>query len=90
MPQAIVDPDELRRFAAALRKFNGDMRDRLTSLGSQMAGLTKTWRDQEQKKFTEEFEQHLKVISRFMDLTEQHIPYLLRKAEAIDQYLQSR
>jgi hypothetical protein len=25
-----------------------------------------------------------------MDITEQHIPYLLRKAEAIDQYLQSR
>ena len=88
MPQAIVDPEELRRFARNLHGFNTDVQDRLTSLSTQLSTLERTWRDQEQKKFSEEFEQQIKVISRFMEMTEQHIPNLLRKAELIDQYLQ--
>jgi NAD(P)H-nitrite reductase large subunit len=90
MPQAIVDPEELRRFARNLKKFNVEMQDRITVLGAQLAGLGKTWRDQEHKKFAEEFEHHMKVISRFIDVTEEHIPYLLRKAELIEQYLEQR
>ncbi len=90
MPQAIVDPDDLRRFAGTLKKFNTDVQDRLTVVASELAALGKTWRDQEHRKFSEEFEQHLNVISRFTELTEQHIPYLLRKAELIEEYLQQR
>ena len=90
MPQAIVDPEELRRFAAALKKFNTEVQDRVTSLGGQMAALNRTWRDQEHKKFTEEFEQHMKVIGHFIEVTKEYIPYLLRKAESIEQYLQQR
>ena len=90
MPQAIVDPEELRRFARNLKKFNVEMQDRITILGTQLAALGKTWRDQEHKKFSEEFEHHIKVISRFIEVTEDHIPYLLRKAEIIEQYLQQR
>ena len=47
MPQAIVDPEELRHFAANLKKFNNDVRDRLTSLNGQLVSLGKSWRDQE-------------------------------------------
>jgi uncharacterized protein YukE len=90
MPQAIVDPEELRRFAAGLRKFNTDVRDRMSALNGQLVALGKTWRDQENKKFTEEFEQHMRAIAHFMEVTEEHIPYLIRKAEVIEQYLQQR
>jgi uncharacterized protein YukE len=90
MPQAIVDPEELRRFARNLRKFNVDVQDRLSVLSAQLAALGKTWRDQENRKFTEDFEQQMKSISRFVDMTEQHVPYLLRKAEIIDEYLRQR
>jgi len=90
MPQAIVDPDDLRRFAAALKKFNLDLRDRMTGLAGQLVALGKTWRDQENKKFVEDFEQHMRTISHFIDMTEEHVPYLLRKAEVIEQYLQQR
>ncbi len=88
MPQAIVDPEELRRFAHNLKKFSTEVRQRITMLGGQMAALTKTWRDQEQKKFSEEFEQQMKVILRFLDVSDQHVPYLVRKAEIIEEYLQ--
>lgn len=88
MPQAIVDPEELRRFARNLQRFNAETRERAATLGAQMQALGKTWRDQEQKKFADEFEQHLRVIGRFLELSEEHVPYLLRKAEIVDQYLQ--
>ncbi|MBN2022858.1 MAG: WXG100 family type VII secretion target [Pirellulales bacterium] len=90
MPQAIVDPEELRQFARNLQRFNQELQDRLSVLAGQLAALGKTWRDQEQKKFVEEFEQQTRTMARFVELTEQHIPYLLRKAELIDQYLQQR
>ncbi len=90
MPQAIVDPEELRRFAAGLKKFNADVHERATAINGQMVALSKSWRDQENKKFVEEFERHMRSIAHFMEITEQYIPYLLRKAETIEQYLQQR
>ena len=90
MPQAIVDPEELRRFAQNLRKFTADVEDRITLLGTQLVDLSKTWRDQENKKFAEEFEQHMRVIARFVEVANRHVPYLLRKAEIIEEYLQQR
>lgn len=90
MPQAIVDPEDLRRFAASLKKFNTEVQERITTIGGQMVALNRTWRDQEHKKFSEEFEQHMKVINHFIEVTKDYIPYLVRKADAIDQYLQQR
>lgn len=88
MSQAIVDPEELRRFAGMLRDFNGDLQSKLTVLGGQMNALSQSWRDQEHQKFAEEFTQHLRMAARFVEANEEHIPYLLRKAERIEEYLQ--
>jgi len=90
MPQAIVDPEELRRFAQSLKKFNTDVQERITSLTGQLAALERTWRDQEQKKFAEEFEQQIQVLGRFLEMIDHHIPYLMRKSEIIEEYLQQR
>jgi uncharacterized protein YukE len=90
MPQAVVDPEDLRRFAAMLRDFNADLQARLAAVGGQLNTLTQTWRDQEQQKFAEEFSQHLRMAARFVEANEQHIPYLLRKAERIEEYLNQR
>ena len=88
MSQAIVDPEDLRRFAGMLRDFNGDLQSKLTVLAGQMNSLSQTWRDQEHQKFSEEFTQHLRMAARFVEANEEHIPYLLRKAERIEEYLQ--
>ena len=90
MPQAIVDPEELRRFALSLKKFSSDMQERSSSLNGQLAALERTWRDQEQKKFTEEFQQQTLALARLIEMIDRHIPYLLRKAELIEEYLQQR
>jgi len=90
MPQAIVDPEDLRRFAGSLRKFSGEMAERITSLGAQLSGLERTWRDQEQKKFAEEFQQQIQALVRFIEIVDRHVPYLMRKADIIEEYLQQR
>jgi uncharacterized protein YukE len=89
MPQAVVDPDDLREFARSLKKFNNDVRDRSRSLTNQLTALGASWRDQEHKKFLEQFEQGMKLIARFLENNDRHVPYLLRKADHIDEYLQS-
>jgi uncharacterized protein YukE len=90
MPQAIVDPEELRRFAQSLNKFDSDIQERISAIVGQMAALERTWRDQEQKKFSEEFQQQIQVLARFLEMIEHHVPYLLRKASLIEEYLQQR
>jgi uncharacterized protein YukE len=90
MPQAVVDPAELRRFAQNLKRFNTDLQAGLSALHGQMVGLGDTWRDQEHTKFAEEFDQTMKVLARFIEASNEHIPFLLRKAERIEDYLQQR
>ena len=90
MAQAIVDPAEVRRFAHALKVFNGDLRADLSSLHAHLLALGDSWRDQEHVHFTQEFEQTVLVLEKFLDISDQHVPFLMRKAERIEEYLQQR
>jgi uncharacterized protein YukE len=90
MSQAIVNPEELRAFAQKLKQFNNILSDQASMLAGQLDGLSATWRDQENRKFSEEFKEHLRLLAQFVEMNNRHIPYLLRKAERIDEYLQQR
>ena len=90
MAQAIIDPEEVRRFAAELKRFNEDLRERSASLLSRFSALGDTWQDQEHEKFSGEFGQMMKSIKKFVEASERHAPYLMRKAERIQQYLDQR
>ena len=90
MSQAIIDPEEVRRFAAELKRFNNDLRERTASLTARFTSLGETWQDQEQAKFAVEFIQVMKSLKSFLEVSERHVPLLLRKAERIQQYLDQR
>lgn len=90
MSQAIVDPEELRRFAHNLKTFNTELFNRLAVLHGQLVGLGSSWRDKEHEKFLQEFEQTMQVLKRFMEAATLHIPFLLRKAERVEEYLRQR
>jgi uncharacterized protein YukE len=90
MSRAIVDPAELRRFAHTLKHFNNEVAHQLSVLQGQFAGLGDTWRDQEHDKFAGKFAETVQVLTRFMEASQQHIPFLLRKADRIDEYLNQR
>jgi uncharacterized protein YukE len=90
MPQAIVDPGELKRFAHNLKQFNNELHNQILVLHGQLVGLGDSWRDQEHEKFVQEFEDTMRVIQHFMEASNEHVPFLLRKAERIEEYLQQR
>ncbi len=90
MAKAIVDPAELRRFAQDLKRFDEEIRNQMKILHGRLSALGQTWRDQEHRKFVEEFEETMKVLVRFTDAADHHIPFLLRKAERVEEYLQQR
>ena len=88
MAKANVDPAELRRFARDLNRFNTDLESLLAGLQTRLRGLEKSWTDQEQKRFTQEFEQTMKALGRFLDTSTQHSAFLAKKARHIEDYLQ--
>jgi WXG100 family type VII secretion target len=88
--KANVDPAELRRFASDLAKFNNELHGLLQGLKGRMHNLEGTWRDQEQKKFAEAFDQTAKVLSGFLENSHSHAVFLAKKAGAIEDYLKQR
>ena len=90
MAKANVDPSELRRFAQDLNRFNTELQSLMAGLHARMRGLESTWRDQEQRKFAEAYDQTVKMLSNFMELSAQHVSFLGKKAALIEEYLKQR
>jgi uncharacterized protein YukE len=80
----------VRRFAEELHRFNNDLQNRMVSLQARFTALGDTWQDQEHEKFAEEFKQIMKALKKFSEIANQQTPYLLRKAQRIEEYLNQR
>ncbi len=85
-----MDPEEVRRFAKELKRFNDDVQVRAAALQARFTALGDSWQDQEADKIGEEFLATMKVLKKFVEVAEKHTPYLLRKAQRIEQYLDQR
>ena len=70
MSKAVVDPAELRRFAQDLKRFNAGLLNQMAVIQSRLNDLGQSWRDQEHKKFAEEFDLMLKAQARLAEATE--------------------
>ena len=62
----------------------------MAGLNGRMQGLEKTWQDQEQRKFAEEFDQTVKALGRFLESSDRHVAFLVKKAGLIEDYLRQR
>jgi uncharacterized protein YukE len=82
-----MDPEQVRRFAEELKRFNSELQDKIASLQARFAALGDTWQDEEHAKFADEFRQTMKTLKRFVELSNQQAPFLLRKAQRIEEYL---
>lgn len=87
MAKAVVNPEELRRFASELKRFNSELKAEISTLHHRFVKLGETWQDQEQAKFGELFDQMMRMLVKFADAADKHAPLLLRKAERIQEYL---
>ena len=90
MAKAVADPEEIRKFAQLLKRFGVGMEQQMSQLNGQMSNLTQSWRDQEQVKFQKEFEDTMRQLMRFRESIEEQVPFLLRKADRLDEYLRQR
>jgi len=90
MSKANVDPAELRRFAQDLKRFTGEIESLVGQLHARMNNLESSWRDQEQKKFSEAFSQTAKTLAGFVAAAGEHSVFLNKKAQAIEEYLRQR
>jgi uncharacterized protein YukE len=82
-----MDPEEVRRFAQELKKFNADLQNGMASLQARFSALGDTWQDQEQVRFADEFKTTMKALKKFIEISNQQTPFLLRKAQRIEEYL---
>jgi hypothetical protein len=89
-PQAIGSPDDIEQFANDLVRFNAQLRESVSRLQGEFGNLGETWRDQEHQKFATEFEQTVRVLAHFSQASEEQIPFLLRKAQRLREYLEQR
>lgn len=85
-----MDPEQVRRFAEELQRFNTDLQNRMSSLTARFSALGDTWQDQENLKFAEEFKDTMKVLRKFVEASGRQAPYLMRKAQKIEEYLSQR
>jgi len=86
----MADPDEIRRFAKDLKRFLDAVEESSSALTNRFRSLGDTWRDQEHQQFAEEFENTMRVLGRFAGAADEQIPFLIRKADRLDDYLRQR
>lgn len=88
--RAGVTPDELRKFAADLQRFNNEVADERRRIIFSFQQLGDTWKDQEHQQFAAEFERTMKALKAFLSVSNEYVPFLRKKAELADQYIDLR
>ncbi|PSS58946.1 WXG100 family type VII secretion target [Pseudomonas sp. BBP2017] len=89
MAQAIGDPEELERFAHALRQFTDSLNDSVGALGGAFQSLGDTWQDEKRSQFEEEFNMLVQQLHQFNANATEQVPYLITLASRLRDYLQS-
>ena len=90
MPQAIVDPDELRRFAAFLDGLAESIKGKKAAVNGSFSSLKKVWRDQKYARFERVFSDTMNQLDRFIRDATNYAQYLRKKAAIVDKYLERR
>ncbi len=85
-----ANPQEIRKFASSLRKFNQNLENNISYIKNDFARLGETWKDKKHQKFAAEFLQIIKAIRKFEKISEQQIPELLKSAELLEKFLETK
>ena len=85
MPKVDADPDELRRFASALRRFKSDVEGQLSGLNSQVQRMRSS--DPQQQRFATDWDRTARSMRSFLGEIDRHAPYLDKKARQLEDYL---
>lgn len=87
MPKAIVDPRELRMFAAVLAETVGHLRGSKRQVTHGFSDLHDHWQDKKYSEFDRLFADTMQRLEVFLNSSELYAQYLRKKAEKAEQYL---
>ncbi len=90
MTKIVIEPEELHRFAAHLMQFQMRLNELKTETRGKMNHLNETWRDQENAKFVQQFEQDMKPLEKLIHTAEEYSQFLKRKASSTDHYFNTQ
>ena len=90
MPQAIIDPEQVRRFASHLDQSAALIREQKTATMAGSARLHETWRDEKYAHFDQLFVESMKLLERYLQQSEQYSAFLKQKAARAQKYLDQR
>lgn len=86
MSQVHVDPEKLRSFAQQLKRFAQQTKTTQMSIAQQLQRLGGTWRDQEHKRFVEQFQRTSQLLQSFAAEAEKLTPVLEKDALNIEEF----
>ena len=85
MVRVHVEPEDLREFASGIRKYLDVIESETNHLKNQFDRLE--WDDPKTRQFEEKLEDLLKMLEVFKAGSEEQIPYLIKQAETLEEYL---
>ncbi|HSW29031.1 MAG TPA: hypothetical protein VLH75_05970 [Longimicrobiales bacterium] len=88
--KVIVDPADLRRFAAVLEQETHTLRERQRAVEAARRELSEVWRDTRYRSFERTYLPAIQVLERFQKASERYAAYLRTKADRADTYLGKR
>ena len=84
MSQVFVNPEQLRAFARIARGFGEQTGETMARLGAEIQRLNNTWRDQEYRRFADEFQKANSQLTALRVEIEKLIPVLEADANAAE------
>jgi uncharacterized protein YukE len=87
--QAIVNPDELEKFANSITAFVNNIDDAMGELQGRFNVVNDTWQDAQRDSFEEVYNELLQCLSRFKEAASEQVPYLNSKVAQAREYLES-
>jgi uncharacterized protein YukE len=88
MSQVHGNPEAMRQFAQALRRFTSQLDSEVKRIDAQSRAVGETWNDGEYQKFMNEWQQTLAAIKRFIREAPKYDQHVMRKANDLEKYLQ--
>ena len=87
MPQVIVSPQELRRFAVALDELCTSLQHKKFNTAHSFEQLRQTWKDAKYDQFEKTFTSTSQELDQFLKMTKAYAEFLRKKAAKLDPYL---
>jgi uncharacterized protein YukE len=87
MPQAIVNPDDMVRFASDLGLSAEMIRQHCGATAAEFERLSDLWRDDKYQQFSDRFEEFVGRLRTFCNEADEYAGFLRHKAALAEQYL---